>query len=108
MAVACGVAGIISGSITMTGLASVRQLGIISVANGKLIITLLLTMLCYIVLRPFGCTCHCQLLYHGSNLCSDPGTYGSTYTAAHFFVFYFGIVCRYHAGGAENTSQVQP
>ena len=40
----------------------------------------------------YGCTYHCQLLYHGSNLCSDPGTYGSTYTGSSFLVFYFGIV----------------
>ena len=50
VAVACGVAGIISGSITMTGLANDLINGIISVANGKLIIALLLTMLCCIVL----------------------------------------------------------
>ena len=50
VAVACGVAGIISGSITMTGLANDLINGIISVANGKLIIALLLTMLCCIIL----------------------------------------------------------
>ncbi|MCQ2509168.1 MAG: TRAP transporter fused permease subunit, partial [Lachnospiraceae bacterium] len=50
VAAACGVAGIIAGSITMTGLANELINGIITVANGHLIIALLLTMLCCIVL----------------------------------------------------------
>ena len=69
VAVACGVAGIISGSITMTGLANDLINGIIGVANGRLIIALFLTMLCCIVLGM-----------------------GVPILAAHFFVFYFGIV----------------
>ncbi|MCR5108365.1 MAG: TRAP transporter fused permease subunit, partial [Lachnospiraceae bacterium] len=50
VAAACGVAGIIAGSITMTGLANELINGIISIANNRLIIALFLTMLCCIVL----------------------------------------------------------
>ena len=96
VAVACGVAGIISGSITMTGLANDLINGIISVANGKLIIALLLTM----YRTWYGCTYHCQLLYHGSNLCSDPGTYGSTYTGSSFLCILLWYCCRYHTAGS--------
>lgn len=47
---ACGVAGIISGTITMTGLANDIINAIVSVAGDRLIIALILTMLCCIVL----------------------------------------------------------
>ena len=47
---ACGVAGIISGTITMTGLANEMINAIVAVAGDKLFIALFLTMLCCIVL----------------------------------------------------------
>ena len=47
---ACGVAGIISGTITMTGLANELINAIVNVAGDRLIIALVLTMLCCIVL----------------------------------------------------------
>ena len=47
---ACGVAGIISGTISMTGLANDLINAIVGVAGDKLIIALVLTMLCCIVL----------------------------------------------------------
>ena len=47
---ACGVAGIISGAITMTGLANDMINAIVGIAGNHLIIALLLTMLCCIVL----------------------------------------------------------
>ena len=47
---ACGVAGIISGTITMTGLANEMINAIVRVAGDKLIIALFLTMLCCIIL----------------------------------------------------------
>ena len=76
VAVACGVAGIISGSITMTGLANDLINGIISVANGKLIIALSFDN-ALLYRTWYGCSDYCKLLYHGSNLCTDSGTYGS-------------------------------
>ena len=47
---ACGVAGIISGTITMTGLANEMINAIVAVAGDRLFIALFLTMLCCIVL----------------------------------------------------------
>lgn len=91
VAAACGVAGIISGSITMTGLANELINGIISVANGRLIIALFLTMLCCIVLGMGVPTT--------ANYCIMAATTAPILIrmnvpplAAHFFVFYFGIV----------------
>ena len=63
VAVACGVAGIISGCITVTGLASKLLSTIVSLSGGHMIIALALTMLCCIVLgmgvprRPARCRC---------------------------------------------------
>ena len=50
VAVACGVAGIIAGTITMTGLANILINGIVALAGSRIIIALFLTMLCCIVL----------------------------------------------------------
>ncbi len=50
VAVACGVAGIISGCITVTGLASKLLSAIVNLSGGHMIIALVLTMLCCIVL----------------------------------------------------------
>ncbi|MGI6057421.1 MAG: TRAP transporter permease, partial [Bilifractor sp.] len=50
VAAACGVAGIISGSITMTGLANDLINAIVGVAGNRLIVALLLTMVCCIIL----------------------------------------------------------
>ena len=45
---ACGIAGIIAGTITMTGLANVLINGIVALAGSRVIIALVLTMLCCI------------------------------------------------------------
>ena len=47
---ACGMAGIIAGSITMTGLANELINGIVGIAGSQLIVALVLTMVCCIVL----------------------------------------------------------
>ena len=91
VAVACGVAGIISGSITMTGLANDLINGIISVANGKLIIALLLTMLCCIVLG-MGVPTTANYCIMAATCAPILVRMGVPTLAAHFFVFYFGIV----------------
>lgn len=91
VAVACGVAGIISGSITMTGLANDLINGIISVANGKLIIALLLTMLCCIVLG-MGVPTTANYCIMAATCAPILVRMGVPIMAAHFFVFYFGIV----------------
>ena len=93
VAVACGVAGIISGCITVTGLASKLLSTIVSLSGGHMIIALALTMLCCIVLGMGVPTTanYCILAATCAPILMDPSI-GVTKMAAHFFVFYFGIV----------------
>lgn len=92
VAAACGMAGIISGVVSMTGLGQIFISSIVSVAGNNLFIALFLTMLCCIVLGMgvpttanyiiMATTC-APILTTGMNL--DP-------IVANMFVFYFGIV----------------
>lgn len=91
VAAACGVAGIISGSITMTGLANELINGIITVANNHLIIALFLTMLCCIVLG-MGVPTTANYCIMAATCAPILIRMGVPALAAHFFVFYFGIV----------------
>ena len=93
VAVACGVAGVISGCITVTGLASKLLSAIVSVAGGHMMIALVLTMLCCIVLGMGVPTTanYCIMAATCAPILMDPSI-GVTKMAAHFFVFYFGIV----------------
>ena len=50
VAVACGIAGIIAGCITVTGLGSKLISAVISLSGGHVIVGLLLTMVCCIIL----------------------------------------------------------
>ena len=93
VAVACGVAGIISGCITVTGLASKLLSAIVNLSGGHVMIALLLTMLCCIVLGMGVPTTanYCIMASTCAPILMDPSI-GVTKMAAHFFVFYFGIV----------------
>ena len=93
VAVACGVAGIISGCITVTGLASKLLSTIVNLSGGHVMIALLLTMLCCIVLGMGVPTTanYCIMAATCAPILMDPSI-GVTKMAAHFFVFYFGIV----------------
>ena len=93
VAVACGVAGIISGCITVTGLASKLLSAIVSVAGGQVFVALVLTMLCCIVLGMGVPTTanYCIMAATCAPILMDPSI-GVSMMAAHFFVFYFGIV----------------
>lgn len=91
VAAACGVAGIISGSITMTGLANELINGIIALANNHLIIALFLTMLCCIVLG-MGVPTTANYCIMAATCAPILIRMGVPALAAHFFVFYFGIV----------------
>lgn len=92
VAVACGIAGIIAGVVTMTGLGQVLISAIVSVAGDKLIVGLFLTMLTCILLGMgvpttanyviMATTC-APILISGMGLNA---------IAANMFVFYFGIV----------------
>lgn len=91
VAVACAIAGIIAGCITVTGLASQLISAIVTISGGKIFIGLFLTMICCIILGMgvpttanyciMAATCAPILI----RMNVDP-------VAAHFFVFYFGIV----------------
>ena len=91
VAVACGVAGIIAGTITMTGLASMLINGIITLANGKVIIALFLTMICCIILG-MGVPTTANYCIMAATCAPILTQMGVPAIAAHFFVFYFGIV----------------
>ena len=91
VATACGVAGIISGSITMTGLANELINGIIAISNNHLIIALFLTMLCCIVLG-MGVPTTANYCIMAATCAPILIRMGVPALAAHFFVFYFGIV----------------
>ncbi|WP_330579098.1 TRAP transporter permease [Bilifractor porci] len=91
VAAACGVAGIISGSITMTGLANDLINAIVGVAGNHLIIALLLTMLCCIILG-MGVPTTANYCIMAATTAPILIRMGVPTMAAHFFVFYFGIV----------------
>ena len=91
VAAACGIAGIIAGTITMTGLANTLINGIVALANGRVIIALFLTMLCCIVLG-MGVPTTANYCIMAATCAPILVRMGVPILAAHFFVFYFGIV----------------
>lgn len=91
VATACGVAGIISGSITMTGLANELINGIIAVSNNHLIIALFLTMLCCIVLG-MGVPTTANYCIMAATCAPILIRMGVPALAAHFFVFYLVLL----------------
>jgi TRAP transporter 4TM/12TM fusion protein len=91
VAAACGVAGIIAGVIGSTGLAYMLFNGIVTLAGGKVIIALFLTMLCCIVLG-MGVPTTANYCIMAATCAPILVQMGVPIIAAHFFVFYFGIV----------------
>lgn len=91
VAVACGVAGIIAGTITMTGLANIMINGIVALAGDQVIIALFLTMLCCIILG-MGVPTTANYCIMAATCAPILIKMGVPDLAAHFFVFYFGIV----------------
>ena len=91
VAAACGIAGIIAGAITMTGLANVIINGIVALAGNQIIIALFLTMLCCIVLG-MGVPTTANYCIMAATCAPILVRMGVPQIAAHFFVFYFGIV----------------
>ena len=91
VAAACGVAGIIAGTITMTGLANMIINGIVTLAGNQVIIALFLTMLCCIVLG-MGVPTTANYCIMAATCAPILVRMGVPALAAHFFVFYFGIV----------------
>ena len=91
VAAACGVAGIIAGVIGVTGLAYTLFNTIVALAGDKVIIALFLTMLCCIVLG-MGVPTTANYCIMAATCAPILVTMGVPMVAAHFFVFYFGIV----------------
>ena len=91
VAAACGIAGIIAGTITMTGLANMLINGIVTLAGNQVIIALFLTMLCCIVLG-MGVPTTANYCIMAATCAPILIRMGVPAVAAHFFVFYFGIV----------------
>ena len=97
VAVACSMAGMVAGCITVTGLASKLINGVINVSNMipyppiSLFIALFLTMLCCIVLG-MGVPTTANYCIMASTCAPILITLGIGKIPAHFFVFYFGIV----------------
>ncbi len=92
IAVACGIAGIIAGVVTMTGLGQVFIDVIVNISNGNLLIALIFTMLCCIVLGMGVPTTATYIIM--ATTCAPILTTGMGLNAicASMFVFYFGIV----------------
>ena len=91
VAVACAMAGLVAGSITSTGLASKLITAVVTISGGRALIALLLTMLCCIVLG-MGVPTTANYCIMASTCAPILITIGIPQVAAHFFVFYFGIV----------------
>ena len=91
--VACGIAGVIAGCITVTGLASKLLGAIVALSAGHVIVALFLTMICCIILGMGVPTTanYCIMAATCAPILMDPSL-GVSKMAAHFFVFYFGIV----------------
>ena len=98
--VACGMAGIIAGVVTMTGLGQILIGAIVRLANGHLIVALVLTMLCCIVLG-MGVPTTANYIIMATTCAPILATgMGMNLMAAHMFCFYFGIVADITPPGA--------
>ncbi len=91
VAVTCGCAGIIVGVITKTGLGLKMAGGIVALAGGSKILTMVFTMLCSILLG-MGVPTTANYIIQATISAPALVALGVPGIAAHLFVFYFGIV----------------
>ncbi len=91
VAIACGMAGIIIGIVTLTGLGLKLGAGLISLAHGKLFLTLVFTMLASIILG-MGAPTTANYLITSTITASAIIALKVEPLAAHMFAFYFGII----------------
>ena len=99
VAIACGMAGIIIGVVTLTGLGLKLGAGLVALAHGKLFVTLILTMLSSIILGMGAPTTANYLI---TSTITATAIVHCVYGAgvpnpeqllpAHMFAFYFGII----------------
>ncbi len=99
VAIACGMAGIIIGIVTLTGLGLKMGAGLVALAHGKLFITLILTMISsiilgmgapttanYLITSTITATAIVKCLYGNGEISPEQ------LLPAHMFAFYFGII----------------
>jgi len=91
VALACATVGIVVGVVSTTGLGLKLATGIVGLAHGSLLLTLLLTMLAALVL---GTGLPTSATYIITSIMAAPAlvALGIPLLVAHMFVFYFGIL----------------
>ena len=91
VAIACAVAGIIVGVVTLTGLGLKMASGLVAMAGGIKILTLFFTMIASLVLG-MGVPTTANYLITATITAPAVVALGVPVLAAHMFTFYFGIV----------------
>lgn len=91
VAVACGMAGLISGVVTMTALGQLLINTLVPIAENSMFLALFLTMICCIVLG-MGVPTTANYVIMATITAPILIKMGLPVLAAHMFVFYFGIV----------------
>ncbi|MBO7319774.1 MAG: TRAP transporter large permease subunit, partial [Clostridia bacterium] len=91
VAVACGMAGLISGVVTMTALGQILINTLVPIAENSTFLALFLTMVCCIVLG-MGVPTTANYVIMATITAPILIKMGLPVLAAHMFVFYFGIV----------------
>ena len=91
VAVACGMAGLISGVVTMTALGQILINTLVPIAENSMFLALFMTMICCIVLG-MGVPTTANYVIMATITAPILIKMGLPVLAAHMFVFYFGIV----------------
>ncbi len=91
VAVACAGAGIIVGTVTLTGLGLKLATGLVDLAGGNLLLTLAFTMVTSIILG-MGAPTTANYIITSTIAAPALVQLGVLPLAAHLFVFYFGII----------------
>ncbi len=91
VAVACGCAGVIVGVIMQTSLGLKLASGVVDLAGGNLILTMVFTMICSLILG-MGVPTTANYIIQASITAPALVALGIPQIAAHMFAFYFGIV----------------
>ena len=91
VAVACGMAGLISGVVTMTALGQLLINTLVPIAESSTFLALFLTMICCIILG-MGVPTTANYVIMATITAPILVKMGIPMLAAHMFVFYFGIV----------------
>jgi TRAP transporter 4TM/12TM fusion protein len=91
VACACAVAGIIIGIVTLTGLGLKMASGLLGLAGGNMLLTLVFTMISSLILG-MGVPTTANYLITSTMMAPAVVQLGVPVIAAHMFVFYFGII----------------